>query len=166
MTKTYDLTPSEYKVISGITANTCANDPAKNKKEVYKALKADYLETKKADPNCFGHFEKWLNELNAKSGYLKPVTKEQRKERSIKLENLNTDFMQNLRANIAPKEVKKLAKTTKPIQAIKEAKNTNRDAKMAFLQDGLKAGIITPAQILHEVKEGHISLSDAMAIMS
>jgi hypothetical protein len=163
------LNPLEYSVINPICANLAnnklRNPKGQSRKDLYINLKETYLSERTFDKLVY--LQNWLNELNAETGYesKKATKKEMKQKRAIKLESLNNDVLKAMRSGKGL-ETKKVTITPKPkIEAIKESKNEKISAKIAFLKDGLKAGIITNQMILHEVKEGHISLSDAMELI-
>jgi len=185
MTKTYDLTPAEYKVISGISANIAKRDSLSpnDKKETYKAIKEEFLQNKANDPQALKAFETWLNELNTIAGYTpksaQKVTKPAKKERAnAKIEPAKIvksfEGLKGLTIKSKPQIAEnsavnmRLAESLKATKKVVKAANhkPETDAKNSALIDLYKAGLLTKAEIAHEYKQGHISLKTMLEILA
>lgn len=183
MNKVYDLTPAEYKVISGISANIAKRDnlSANDKKENYKAIKAEFMEVKASDPNAIKSFETWLNELNEKAGYtpknVAKTTKPAKEVRKIaKIEPQKVKSFEGLKGLTIGSKPQLTPNNAISMQLAETLKSTKKSAKVASpkmpetakhsaLIDLYKEGLMTKAEIAHEYKQGNISLATMLEII-
>lgn len=173
--KTYELSFEAYKLVSAISANIATRDALSKeaKKETYKAIKAEFLElSEKDEKGAIEHFNKWLTELNAASGYVPKAAKKSAKaaKKTRATKEVKTPFvsaqMMQLANTLNTKAAPSVSLSAKPKKGVKEVVvNVQSEANNSALKDLYKEGLMSKAEIAHEYKQGHISLETMLEIV-